>query len=177
MESQLHIRDSRRAYCASLDISKGIIRCPNQKSAKWLVQMQNKPGRMVRDRKTRKGGACAQDGGWGETCSSYIDPKLRGWCQASTASQTAWALQGLLAAGDALGEYEEDAIHLGVKFLLSTQRGDGSWHEAYFTGTGFAGHIYLRYHMYAQHFSLSALSPYRRHVQNGKIRKSSWLKM
>ncbi|KAH6556719.1 hypothetical protein KP509_1Z160200 [Ceratopteris richardii] len=46
------------------------------------------------------------------------------------------ALQGLLAAGDALGEYEEDAIHLGVQCLLSTQRGDGSWHEAYFTGTG-----------------------------------------
>ncbi|KAH6556718.1 hypothetical protein KP509_1Z160100 [Ceratopteris richardii] len=109
--------------------------------------MQNKPGRMVPDRRTGKGGACAEDGGWGETCSSYVDPKLRGWWQASTASQTAWALQGLLAAGDALGEYEEDAIHLGVKFLLSTQRGDGSWHEAYFTGTGFAGHIYLRYHM------------------------------
>ncbi|KAH6557641.1 hypothetical protein KP509_1Z102200 [Ceratopteris richardii] len=148
-----------------------------RRGAKWLVQMQNKPGRMVPDRKTGKRGACAEDGGWGETCSSYVDPKLRGWCNASTASQTAWALQGLLAAGDALGEYEEDAIHLGVQCLLSTQRGDGSWHEAYFTGTGFAGHIYLRYHMYAQHFSLSALSRYRRRVQNGKIRKSSWLKM
>ncbi|KAH7300740.1 hypothetical protein KP509_24G077200 [Ceratopteris richardii] len=128
-----------------------------RRGAKWLVQMQNKPGRM--------------------TCSTYVDPKLRGWCQASTASQTAWALEGLLAAGDALGEYEEDAIHLGVRFLLSTQRGDSSSHDAYFTGTGFADHVYLRYHMYAQHFSLSALSWYRRRVQNGKIRKSSWLKM
>ncbi|KAH6555838.1 hypothetical protein KP509_1Z224400 [Ceratopteris richardii] len=41
--------------------------------------MQNKPERMVPDRKTGKGGACAEDGGWGETCSSYVDPKLRGW--------------------------------------------------------------------------------------------------
>ncbi|KAH7300733.1 hypothetical protein KP509_24G076600 [Ceratopteris richardii] len=163
----------------ALAAPKGSCKDEIRRGAKWLVQMQNKPERMLRDRPAGRGAAHAADGGWGdggwgETCASYGDPKLKGGCQASTASQTAWALQGLLAAGDALGQYEEDAIHLGIKYLLSTQRRDGSWHEAYFTGTGFPCHFYLRYHMYAQHFPLSALSRYRHRIEDGRIRKPAW---
>ncbi|KAH7300842.1 hypothetical protein KP509_24G081400 [Ceratopteris richardii] len=148
-----------------------------RRGAKWLVRMQNKAGSSMSDREAVNGAARTEDGGWGETCSSYGDLKLKGWCEVSTASQTAWALQGLIAAGDALGDYEEDAIHLGIKYLLSTQRGDGSWHEAFFTGTGFPCHFYLRYHMYAQYFPLMALARYRRRIEDGRIGKPSWLHM
>lgn len=117
------------------------------RGAKWLVQVQNKSNHIG-------------DGGWGETCDSYVDPSLKGQGD-STPSQTAWALMGLLAAGDALGKYEVEAIEAGISYLVSTQRKDGSWFEASFTGTGFPGHFYLRYHLYAQHFVLTALGRYR----------------
>jgi squalene-hopene/tetraprenyl-beta-curcumene cyclase len=109
-----------------------------ERGAVWLVSCQN------------------QDGGWGETCFSYNDPALKGQGD-STASQTAWALIGLLAAGDATGHYELNAIQRGVDYLLKTQRSDGTWNEDYFTGTGFPCHFYLKYHLYQQHFSLTAL--------------------
>nr|BAU19343.1 hop-17(21)-ene synthase [Leptochilus pothifolius] len=124
------------------------------RGAKWLVQVQNRVGK-------RKAGHAPEDGGWGETCFTYNDPALKGESDGSTASQTAWALQGLLAAGDALGKYEVEAIEQGVQYLLVTQRKDGSWHEAHFTGCGFPIHFYLKYHYYAQHFPLSALARYR----------------
>jgi squalene-hopene/tetraprenyl-beta-curcumene cyclase len=76
------------------------------------------------------------DGGWGETCFSYNDPSLKGQGD-STASQTAWALIGLMAAGDATGTYAMDALDRGIHYLLQTQRPDGTWDEDYFTGTGF----------------------------------------
>ncbi len=112
------------------------------RGAEWLVSCQN------------------PDGGWGETCQSYTHPHLKGQGP-STASQTAWALIGLLAAGDALGSYQVSALNQGVTYLLKTQTPEGTWDEAYFTGTGFPGHFYLKYHLYQQHFPLTALGRYR----------------
>jgi squalene-hopene/tetraprenyl-beta-curcumene cyclase len=101
------------------------------------------------------------DGGWGETCASYTNPLLKGKGN-STASQTAWALIGLLAAGDATSQFAWNAIDNGITYLLTTQRKDGTWNEDDFTGTGFPGHFYLKYHLYQQHFPLTALGRYRR---------------
>ncbi len=94
-------------------------------------------------------------GGWGETCRSYDDPTLAGQ-GTPTASQTAWALLGLLAAGEA----ESQAVRAGIDYLLTTQRADGSWHEEPFTGTGFPKVFYLKYHMYPLYFPLMALARY-----------------
>ena len=99
------------------------------------------------------------DGGWGESCWSYNDPSLKGKGK-STASQTAWALIGLLAAGEGTGNFARDAIDGGVGFLVSTQNDDGSWLEDEFTGTGFPGHFYIKYHFYSQYFPLMALGRY-----------------
>lgn len=100
------------------------------------------------------------DGGWGETCRSYDDPSLKGKGK-STASQTAWALIGLIAAGEASGKFEHKAMERGVEYLLKTQLPDGRWNESEFTGTGFPGHFYLKYHLYQQHFPLTALGRYK----------------
>lgn len=113
-----------------------------ERAAAWLVSCQN------------------SDGGWGETCFSYNDSRLKGQGH-STASQTAWALIGLLAAGEATGTYAMSVIEQGVQYLIETQRSDGTWDEAYFTGTGFPCHFYLKYHLYQQHFPLTALGRYR----------------
>ncbi len=94
-------------------------------------------------------------GGWGETARSYDDPSLRG-TGIPTASQTAWALLGLLAAGEA----ESTAVQRGVDYLLSTQQPDGTWNETEFTGTGFPRVFYLRYHYYPLYFPLMALARY-----------------
>lgn len=114
------------------------------RGARWLAGVQN------------------PDGGWGETCGSYHDPLLRGKGP-STASQTAWALIGLLAAADrdSGGDWEA-AIDRGIVCLLDTQHTDGTWDESHFTGTGFPGHFYLKYHLYQQHFPLTALGRYSR---------------
>jgi squalene-hopene/tetraprenyl-beta-curcumene cyclase len=112
-----------------------------QTGSQWLLSCQN------------------ADGGWGETCRSYNDSSLKGQGP-STASQTAWALIGLLAAGDATGTYDLPAIERGVDYLVTTQK-NGVWDEDYFTGTGFPSHFYLKYHLYQQHFSLTALARYR----------------
>jgi squalene-hopene/tetraprenyl-beta-curcumene cyclase len=95
-------------------------------------------------------------GGWGETAGSYDDPKLRGRGP-ETASQTAWAVLGLVAAGRA----DSFAAQGGVEFLLTTQQPDGSWMETEFTGTGFPRVFYLRYHYYRIYFPLMALARYR----------------
>lgn len=97
-----------------------------------------------------------EDGGWGETCESYNFPALKGRGP-STASQTAWALMGLCACGDATRE----SIRRGVDYLVRTQEEDGSWTEDYTTGTGFPCVFYLKYDMYRQHFPLLALATYR----------------
>ena len=53
------------------------------------------------------------------------------------------------------------AIERGITYLLATQQPQGDWHEAEFTGTGFPGHFYMKYHLYQQHFPLTALGRYR----------------
>jgi squalene-hopene/tetraprenyl-beta-curcumene cyclase len=91
------------------------------------------------------------DGGFGEDLRSYRDPVWRGR-GASTASQTAWALLALHAAGE-----RGPVVDNAVQFLVDTQLADGSWDEPWFTGTGFPGDFYLNYHLYRQVFPVSAL--------------------
>jgi squalene-hopene/tetraprenyl-beta-curcumene cyclase len=95
------------------------------------------------------------DGGWGEDLRSYDDSSLAGQGP-STASQTAWALLALLAAG----EHGGAAAERGVRWLAATQRPDGSWDEPQYTGTGFPGDFYINYHLYRLAFPLSALGRY-----------------
>ncbi|NMH97587.1 squalene--hopene cyclase [Pseudonocardia acidicola] len=94
------------------------------------------------------------DGGWGEDIRSYTDPAWIGR-GTSTASQTAWALLALLAAGE-----RSKAVDRGVAWLTETQNPDGSWDEPEFTGTGFPGAFYIRYHLYRMVFPVSALGRY-----------------
>lgn len=134
-----------------------------QRAVQWLLDHQN------------------ADGGWGESCASYIDPAQRGKGP-STASQTAWAIMSLVAAG-----YDDhQATHRGVKYLLDTQLEGGNWDEPYFTGTGFPGYLkgervdripqpgergfqgaelsagfMINYHLYRNTWPLIALARYR----------------
>jgi squalene-hopene/tetraprenyl-beta-curcumene cyclase len=110
-----------------------------RKAVNWLRSIQN------------------DDGGWGEDGSSYkLDYK--GYEKApSAASQTAWALLGLMAAG----EVNDPAVTRGVRYLLAAQEGDGSWQEEHFTGTGFPRVFYLRYHGYSNFFPLWAVARFR----------------
>ena len=123
-------------------------RCQSQieRGVAWLVSCQN------------------ADGGWGETCQSYEDASLKGQ-GASTASQTAWALIGLLDAAFCLSPAAETAVQKGVDYLLSTQR-EGTWEEDAFTGTGFPQHFYLRYRLYCHHFPLMALGRYQQSLRS-----------
>jgi squalene-hopene/tetraprenyl-beta-curcumene cyclase len=105
-----------------------------QRALAWLTRHQN------------------DDGGWGEDLRSYDDPAWHG-TGPSTASQTAWALLALHAAGQAGSE----AACRGVAWLVETQRDDGSWDEPQFTGTGFPGDFYINYHLYRLVFPVSAL--------------------
>jgi squalene-hopene/tetraprenyl-beta-curcumene cyclase len=92
------------------------------------------------------------DGGWGETCLSYSDKAWRGRGP-STASQTAWAVLGLLSSGGA-----PDALDAGLRWLVEHQNEDGTWDEPYFTGTGFPGDFYIKYHEYRNYFPTLALA-------------------
>ena len=110
-----------------------------RKAVDWLVSIQN------------------ADGGWGEDATSY-DLDYRGHEPApSTPSQTAWALLGLMAAG----EVEHPAVARGISYLRQTQGDDGFWPEARYTATGFPRVFYLRYHGYRKFFPLWALARYR----------------
>jgi squalene-hopene/tetraprenyl-beta-curcumene cyclase len=104
------------------------------------------------------------DGGWGETCATYEDPALKGQGP-STPAQTAWALMGLMAAGD-----YGDAVKKGVAYLAETQRADGTWDETEFTGTGFPKVYYLEYTMYRNYVPLQALGNYRTALLDGRAR-------
>ena len=110
-----------------------------RKAVAWLLNIQN------------------VDGGWGEDGSSY-KLEYRGYEPApSTPSQTAWALLGLMAAGDV----DHPAVARGIKYLMKTQGDDGMWGETRYTATGFPRVFYLRYHGYAKFFPLWALARYR----------------
>ncbi len=106
-----------------------------------------------------------EDGGWGESPLSDKDPAWRGR-GASTASQTAWALTGLLAGEDELSEN----ARRGVRWLLERQNEAGAWNETEFTGTGFPNHFYLRYHLYPHYFPLMALGRFRTRLLGGNGR-------
>jgi squalene-hopene/tetraprenyl-beta-curcumene cyclase len=108
-----------------------------RRGVRWLAEVQN------------------ADGGWGESCKSYDDPSTAGEGE-STASQTAWAVLGLLAAGQA----ESAEVRAGVEYLVGTQTAAGDWDEEPFTGTGFPRVFYLKYHLYPMYFPLMALSRY-----------------
>jgi squalene-hopene/tetraprenyl-beta-curcumene cyclase len=112
-----------------------------RKAREWLLSIQN------------------EDGGWGEDGSSY-KLEYRGYETApSTASQTAWALIGLMAVGAA----DHPAVARGIEYLLRTQGPDGLWAEDRYTATGFPRVFYLRYHGYPKFFPLWALARYNRH--------------
>ncbi|HEX6498643.1 MAG TPA: squalene--hopene cyclase [Micromonosporaceae bacterium] len=104
------------------------------RAVRWLVDHQN------------------PDGGWGEDIRSYTDPSWIGKGE-STASQTAWALLALHAAGAGKGI----AARRGVRWLVDNQTSDGGWDEPWFTGTGFPADFSINYHLYRLVFPLSAL--------------------
>ena len=145
------------------------------KAADWLLAMQN------------------EDGGWGETCMSYMDPAQSGRYPAgngsgtrSTASQTAWGLMGLVAVARPA---DAQAVRRGIDFLLRTQK-DGTWDEPEFTGTGFPGYGFgdemdfddpaavaslkqgrelgrgfmINYHMYRHYFPMMAMGRARKYL-------------
>jgi squalene-hopene/tetraprenyl-beta-curcumene cyclase len=110
-----------------------------RKAAAWLTKIQN------------------EDGGWGEDGASYKLGYHGYECAPSTASQTAWALLALMAAG----EVDSPAVKKGIAYLCATQAKDGLWDEELFTATGFPRVFYLRYHGYRKFFPLWALARFR----------------
>ena len=128
-----------------------------------------------------------EDGGWGESCASYADPALAGRGP-STASQTAWALLALMAAG----EWEHRAVRRGLEYLTTTQQEDGTWDEPWFTGTGFPGYgvgqrvkkvrkpgnelsagFMIKYHLYRNYWPLMALGRFRRYAEEGIVKSTA----
>ena len=122
---------------AGRDMSRGRFR----RAGAWMTDHQN------------------ADGGWGETCQSYVDASLAGRGE-SAASQTAWGLLGLLAMDGADGNGAAGAIERGVRWLVERQEEDGQWEEPQFTGTGFPGDFYIKYHLYRNYWPLTALGRY-----------------
>jgi squalene-hopene/tetraprenyl-beta-curcumene cyclase len=122
-----------------------------RKAADWLVAIQN------------------EDGGWGEDGTSYkLD--YRGYeCAPSTASQTAWAVLGLMAAG----EVDHPAVARGIDYLSRTQDADGFWNEPRYTATGFPRVFYLRYHGYSKFFPVWAMARYR-NLKRTNTRAVAW---
>lgn len=98
-----------------------------------------------------------EDGGWGERCNTYDDPVFKGQGP-STASQTAWAVMGLLAFGDP----HRPSVRRGIEYLIRAQNRDGSWTEEETTGTGFPQVFYLKYDMYRNNWPLLAFATYRK---------------
>ena len=116
-----------------------------QRAAQWLASTQN------------------EDGGWGESCASYEHDHHRFCPIPSTASQTSWALLGLMAAG----QVNHPAVARGISYLLATQCQHGLWVDASVTGTGIPRVVYFRYHGYPKYFPLWALARYRNLQRDG----------
>ncbi len=119
-----------------------------RKAVNWLKAIQN------------------NDGGWGESCDSYSDPALGGSGD-SAPSQTAWALLGLMA----MGEAESEAVEKGIHYLVRNCDGARGWQEEAFTGTGFPRVFYLRYHGYSHYFPVWALGVHARYRQGLETRQ------
>lgn len=109
-----------------------------QRAARWLKKKQR------------------PDGGWGEGCDTYFFPEKAGEGCVSTSFQTAWAMLGLMAAGE--GDAEE--VHRGARYLLRTQTAEGGWEDRSFTAPGFPRVFYLKYHGYSAYFPFWALARY-----------------
>lgn len=110
-----------------------------QRAVHWLKRVQRK------------------DGGWGEDNDSYRDGNLQGQGYASTSYQTAWALLGLMSAG----EVQSPEVRKGINYLLRTQKGNGLWKDNWFSAPGFPRVLYLKYGGYDKYFPLWALARYR----------------
>ncbi len=121
-----------------------------RKAAAWLRRTQN------------------DDGGWGEEIESYRPGAAIGRGP-STASQTAWALIALIAAGEGRGE----AVRRGIEYLVRTQTSDGDWTEPYFTGTGFPRDFMIKYHYYRVYFPLWALGRFAAAEAAGEVGSGS----
>jgi squalene-hopene/tetraprenyl-beta-curcumene cyclase len=119
-----------------------------RRAAQWLLSIQN------------------EDGGWGEDCDSYRLDYSGHQPAPSVASQTAWALLGLMAAG----EVDNPAVARGIRYLQRKQDDRGLWPEEHYTGGGFPRVFYLRYHGYAKFFPLWALARYR-NLKAGNFRR------
>ena len=117
--------------------------------ARWLLSRQN------------------EDGGWGESLRSYDEPRRWSGRGESTATQTAWALLGLLAAG----REGDPALGRGLSFLIERQLPDGGWVDEPWTGTGFPRVFYLRYHYYSSYFPLLALSACHKALERAATRE------
>ncbi|HIP80569.1 MAG TPA: squalene--hopene cyclase [Kiloniellaceae bacterium] len=105
------------------------------------------------------------DGGWGEDCATYWAER-RDESKASTAAQTAWAVLGLMAAG----EVDSDAVHRGIAFLQRFPRDERRWLDRHWTGTGFPRVFYLHYHGYSAYFPLMAMARYRNLMRSNERR-------
>lgn len=110
-----------------------------RKAVDWLKSQQN------------------SDGGWGESCDGYLRNEYI-HLDHSVPSQTAWALMGLIAAG----ETHSEAVTRGIGYLLKEQNAHGCWNEEAYSGTGFPGHFYIRYHGYRHYFPVLALAKYKK---------------
>jgi squalene-hopene/tetraprenyl-beta-curcumene cyclase len=122
-----------------------------RKAVDWLVKIQN------------------ADGGWGEDCNSYALDRTGHTPAPTTASQTAWAVIGLMAAG----EVDHPAVAGGIAWLQANQEADGLWGQEMYTGGGFPRVFYLRYHGYPKFFPLWALARYR-NLKRGNSRQVGW---
>jgi squalene-hopene/tetraprenyl-beta-curcumene cyclase len=129
---------------AGIDPANTMVR----RAVRWLVTIQN------------------SDGGWGESCDSYTLDRKGHQPAPSIASQTAWALLGLMAAG----EVDHPAVARGVAWLERHQAEDGLWGQEHYTGGGFPRVFYLRYHGYPKYFPLWALARYR-NLKRGNTRR------
>jgi squalene-hopene/tetraprenyl-beta-curcumene cyclase len=127
-----------------------------------LIALAEEKGVGVEHRAVRRAAAWLKsvqraDGGWGESCDTYFEPSKKGQAERSTSFHTAWAVLGLMSAG----EVHSSSVRRGIDFLLRSQQADGFWSDPEFNAPGFPRVFYLKYHGYGKYFPLLALARYR----------------